>query len=163
MGFFEYLLMIPLFLLSLFSLPKMIKKSADTAGVKEIRLVQAAKPLEGTPDTASSGKIPAEPLPLETKVGKASFYGKRHNGRKTASGELYNMDSLTCAHKSYPFGTILKVSINGLKTVIVKVNDRLPHRSKRMIDISLRAAKELDMIRHGIANVKTEVLHWGRK
>ena len=86
--------------------------------------------------------------------GKASFYAKKFNGRKTASGERLHADSLTCAHRSYPFGTKLVVynPANG-RSVIVKVTDRGPFVRGRIIDLSWRAAKELDIISKGVAMV----------
>ena len=86
--------------------------------------------------------------------GKASFYAKRFHGRKTASGERLHPDSLTCAHRSYPFGTLLRVynPVNG-RSVNVRVTDRGPYVRGRIIDLSWRAAKELDIIGQGIATV----------
>ena len=86
--------------------------------------------------------------------GKASFYAKHFHGRKTASGERLHPDSLTCAHRSYPFGTMLRVynPVNS-RSVIVRVIDRGPYVRGRIIDLSWRAAKELDIIGQGIATV----------
>jgi rare lipoprotein A len=86
--------------------------------------------------------------------GKASFYAKKFHGRKTASGERLHPDSLTCAHRTYPFGTKLKVynPANG-RSVVVKVTDRGPFVRGRIIDLSWRAAKELDIIAQGVATV----------
>ena len=86
--------------------------------------------------------------------GKASFYSKKFFGRMTASGERLHPDSLTCAHRSYPFGTKLAVynPANG-RSVIVKVTDRGPFVRGRIIDLSWRAAKELDIISKGVAMV----------
>ena len=89
--------------------------------------------------------------------GKASFYAKKFSGRKTASGELLHSDSLTCAHRTYPFGTRLKVynPANG-RSVIVRVTDRGPFVRGRIIDLSWRAAKELDIISKGVAVVTVQ-------
>ena len=91
------------------------------------------------------------------QTGKASFYAKKFSGRKTASGERLHHDSLTCAHRTYPFGTQLKVTnpANG-KTVIVRVTDRGPYVRGRIIDLSVRAARELGIIAQGIATVVVE-------
>lgn len=93
----------------------------------------------------------------QMQTGKASFYAKNLSGRKTASGERLHKDSLTCAHRSYPFGTLLRVTnvLNGRK-VIVRVNDRGPFHKGRIIDLSWGAAKELGMIAQGIASVTVE-------
>ena len=89
--------------------------------------------------------------------GKASFYAKKFMGRKTASGELLHPDSLTCAHRTYPFGTMLKVNnpANG-RSVVVRVTDRGPFVRGRIIDLSWRAAKELDIISKGVAVVTVQ-------
>lgn len=89
--------------------------------------------------------------------GKASYYSKRATGAKTSDGSRLHHDSLTCAHRTYPFGTLLKVTnINNGKSVIVKVNDRGPHSRGRVIDLTYRAAKEIGMVAQGIAMVEIE-------
>ena len=89
--------------------------------------------------------------------GKASYYAQKFTGRMTASGERLHKDSLTCAHRTYPFGTLLKVynPANG-KSVIVRVTDRGPYVRGRIIDLSWRAAKELDIISKGVAMVTVQ-------
>ena len=89
--------------------------------------------------------------------GKASYYAQRFSGRRTASGERLHHDSLTCAHRTYPFGTLLKVTnpANG-KEVIVRVTDRGPYVKGRIIDLSVRAARELGILTQGIAPVTVE-------
>ena len=91
--------------------------------------------------------------------GKASFYSKRATGSRTANGERLHHDSLTCAHRSYPFGTLLRVTnvMNG-KQVVVRVNDRGPFRKGRIIDLSWGAARAIGMISQGIAPVTVERL-----
>ena len=93
----------------------------------------------------------------QTESGKASFYSKSSSGRRTASGERLHHDSLTCAHRTYPFGTLLLVTnpANG-NHVILKVIDRGPYVKGRVIDLSHRAAKELGIIAQGIAPVIVE-------
>lgn len=89
--------------------------------------------------------------------GKASYYAKRITGALTASGERLHHDSMTCAHRTYPFGTRLKVKnlLNG-KTVVVRVNDRGPYRKGRIIDLSWGAAKKIGMLEKGIVMVTVE-------
>ena len=90
--------------------------------------------------------------------GIASFYSKRMQGRHTANGERYHNDSLTCAHKTYPFGTkLLVVNPKNNHYVVVKVTDRGPHTRNRMIDVSYKAAVELGIIAAGIARVEISV------
>lgn len=91
--------------------------------------------------------------------GKASFYSKRATGARTASGQKIHHDSLTCAHRYYPFGTHLKVTnLSNDKSVVVKVIDRGPFGRGRIIDLSWAAAKEIDMISQGVASVKVELI-----
>jgi rare lipoprotein A len=93
-------------------------------------------------------------------AGKASYYAHKFEGRKTASGEKFSNKKLTAAHKTLPFGTRVKVTNKrNDKSVIVTINDRLPKKSKRLIDLSQAAAKELDLIRAGITTVQLYVLN----
>lgn len=89
-----------------------------------------------------------------TAEGNATYYGSKWHGRRTSSGIIYHKDSLTCAHRTLPFGTILKVTNkkNG-KEVIVKVTDRGPFRKGAVIDLSMAAAKKIDMLAAGIVPV----------
>jgi rare lipoprotein A len=104
--------------------------------------------------TASSpaGKGEAK---LRTETGMASFYANKHNGKKTANGERYQHTKLTAAHKTLPFGTMVKVTnLSNGKTVEVRINDRGPFVRGRIIDLSRSAAKQIDMIRAGVTRVK---------
>lgn len=85
--------------------------------------------------------------------GKASWYGPRFHGRRTASGETFDMHALTAAHPSLPFGTLVRVrnTVNG-REVVVRINDRLPSR-RRIIDLSRAAASSLGIVRAGLAPV----------
>lgn len=99
---------------------------------------------------------------LVSVTGKASYYHDKFHGRRTASGAPYHKDSMTCAHRTYPFGTMLKVkNIGNGREVIVKVIDRGPY-SHYIIDLSRAAALKLDMIRRGFANVEISVSTEGR-
>ena len=96
---------------------------------------------------------------LFIQKGIASYYGGKFHGRKTASGEIYHKDSLTAAHKILPFGTVLKVTnLKRNTSVIVRVTDRLPMSSKRQIDLSVAAARQLEMLRDGLGTVKIEAI-----
>lgn len=90
--------------------------------------------------------------------GKASYYSKRANGATTSSGARLNNDSLVCAHRTHPFGTLLLVKnpANG-KEVIVKVIDRGPHGRGRIIDLSYEAARQLGILSAGVAMVEVSV------
>ena len=92
--------------------------------------------------------------------GNASYYADKFHGQRTASGEIYNKDSMTCAHLKYPFGTILKVR-NPLndRTVYVRVTDRGPYHKHRVIDLSRAAARELGIIQAGFSMVEITPFH----
>jgi rare lipoprotein A len=91
--------------------------------------------------------------------GFASWYGGKFQGRLTSSGEVFDTNLMTAAHKSLPFGTIVKVTDqeNG-KSTVVKINDRGPFVEGRIIDLSRAAAEELDMVGRGIARVSLEIV-----
>lgn len=96
---------------------------------------------------------------LFIQKGIASYYGSEFHGRRTASGERYHKDSLTAAHKILPFGTVLKVTnLKRNTSVIVRITDRLPMSSKRQIDLSHEAAKQLGMLRDGVGTVRIEAI-----
>lgn len=96
---------------------------------------------------------------INKSKGTASFYAKKFNGRKTSSGEKFSNDSLTAAHKKLKFGTYVLVrNLKNDSTVIVKINDRLPQKSKRTIDLTLRAAKQLNFVKSGLTKVEITVL-----
>ena len=91
--------------------------------------------------------------------GKASWYGPGFNGRKTASGEIFNMYDLTAAHRTLEFGTIVRVTNNANnKHVTVRINDRGPVSKSLIIDLSKRAAQLIDMEQAGIAKVELEIV-----
>ena len=105
---------------------------------------------------ASQGKIDPDGYRAE---GQASYYGARHHGNKTASGERFDQHALTAAHRSLPFGSRVQVTnLRNDKTVVVRINDRGPYAKKRIIDLSQKAAEELDMLRDGVIPVRVEQL-----
>jgi rare lipoprotein A len=94
-----------------------------------------------------------------TETGIASWYGQKFAGRMTTSGEIYCPDSMTAAHKKLPFGTVVRVTnLKNDSVVIVKITDRLPHNSKRCIDLSVAAATKLNFLREGTTTVKLEAI-----
>ena len=96
------------------------------------------------------------------QFGIASWYGKRFHGGKTASGERYNMHTMTAAHRTLPFGTIVRVTrLKTRRVVTVRINNRGPYAKGRVIDLSRKAASKMGIIRAGVTRVKVEVLTWG--
>lgn len=93
------------------------------------------------------------------QTGTASYYANKFEGRKTSSGQLFRQDSLTCAHKTLPFGTKLEVrNLSNDSVVVVTVNDRLPKSSSRMVDLTMRAARQLNFVKKGLTKVEIRVL-----
>lgn len=93
----------------------------------------------------------------QKQKGKASYYSKRATGARTASGLPLHHDSMTCAHRTFPFGSLLRVTnLNNGKQVVVKVTDRGPYGRGRIIDLSWGAAKAIDMLAQGVVPVTVE-------
>ncbi|MEE1923133.1 septal ring lytic transglycosylase RlpA family protein [Pseudomonas sp. 148P] len=94
------------------------------------------------------------------ETGTASYYGSRHHGKRTASGEAFDQHGLTAAHRSLPFGTkVLVTNLKNDRSVVVHINDRGPHTRGRLIDLSRAAAQRLDMLRSGTARVRVQSLN----
>ena len=94
--------------------------------------------------------------------GVASYYGPKFHGNLTANGEVFDMYGITAAHKEIPFNTVARVTnLDNGKSLILRINDRGPYIDGRMLDCSYGAAKKLDFIDSGTANVKVEVIEWG--
>jgi rare lipoprotein A (peptidoglycan hydrolase) len=122
----------------------------------------AAPATEQTPaPTRPAGLQHAATYPVaRTLIGVASWYGRQHAGRPTASGEIHSLHLRTAAHRSLPFGTLLKVTnLRNGRTSVVRINDRGPFVAGRTIDLSEQAARDLAMLEDGLANVRLEILH----
>jgi rare lipoprotein A len=92
-----------------------------------------------------------------TETGIASYYAKRFEGRKCANGEIFKHNQLTAAHKTLKLGTYVRVTnLKNDSVVIVKINDRLPKKSKRSIDLTMKAATQLNFVSRGLTKVKIE-------
>ncbi len=91
--------------------------------------------------------------------GEASWYGPGFNGKKTASGEKFDMNKMTAAHRKLPFGTKVRVTnLKNNKSVIVRINDRGPYKKSRIIDLSKKAAEKIGLVKGGVAPVKIEIV-----
>jgi rare lipoprotein A len=103
--------------------------------------------------------LPEDAKPLEVQTGIASWYGPPYNNRRGSNGEIYDMNGMTAAHLTLPLGTIVRVTnLKTGSTALVRITDRGPFVKGRVIDLSLAAAKKLDVWRAGLAEVKIEVL-----
>jgi rare lipoprotein A len=125
-----------------------------------------AGPRRSAPPPGSADTVPATPrdpgepgddaVP-DVEVGVASFYGKAHHGKLTASGVPFDMHAMTAAHRRHPFGARLRVTdLETGRTVEVKVNDRGPFVKGRVVDLSYAAAKALGFVSRGVARVRVE-------
>jgi rare lipoprotein A len=134
----------------------MLQRSSDTSPPAETTV----QPTPAEPETA---KPPVKKTPaVQTKLpqtGEASWYGAPHQGKRTASGEIFDQGLFTAAHRTLPFGSKIKVTnlANG-KSVEVKINDRGPVAEDRIIDLSQAAAKALEILQSGKATVRLELL-----
>ncbi|WP_076789185.1 septal ring lytic transglycosylase RlpA family protein [Chlorobium sp. KB01] len=115
--------------------------------------------------SAEAAQQSSSPLNKESRTntlvgeGKASFYANQFHGRTTANGETFNINKLTAAHPSLPFGTWVRVTnMRTGKDVVVRINDRGPFVKGRIIDLSIGAAKELGILKTGTAQVKLETI-----
>jgi hypothetical protein len=96
---------------------------------------------------------------LFVQEGMASYYGEQFHGRKTANGEIFDMNQLSAAHRTAPLGSIAVVTnLKNNKSVRLRINDRGPFISGRILDLSKRAAQELDFIKDGVTKIRLEVL-----
>ncbi len=109
---------------------------------------------ESVPPT--SGRV------LLTLEGIASYYATEFHGKLTSNGETYDMNGISAAHRTFPFGTLVRVTnLENSLHVVVRINDRGPFVEGRIIDLSLGAAKEISLIQKGTARVRLDVLQWG--
>jgi rare lipoprotein A len=108
---------------------------------------------------AAPASAPASAVAAATESGKLAWYGKKFAGRTTASGERYNPEAMTMAHKTLPFDTRVKVTNpkNG-KSVTLRVNDRGPTQADRVGDVSMAAARQLGMISMGVIDAELSVV-----
>ena len=98
----------------------------------------------------------------QAEKGKACWYGSEFQGKPTASGEAFDMNKMTAAHRKLPFNTIVLVkNLENGRTVKVRINDRGPWTRGRLIDLSKAAAAEIGMLSAGVVPVRIEVLKWG--
>ena len=106
--------------------------------------------------------IPANAKPLATETGLASWYGPPYHNRRGSNGEVYNMHAMTAAHRTFPLGSIVRVTNSKTgHTALVRITDRGPFIPGRVVDLSLAAARKLDVWQPGIAEVKVELMESG--
>lgn len=123
---------------------------AATALATLLAFMPAQAQTPAAPDTTAAT--------AETSEGKIAWYGQKFAGRKTASGQRFNPNAMTMAHKTLPFGTRVKVTnLANNRSVVLRVNDRGPTTPDRVGDVSAGAARKLGMLRSGVVNARLEV------
>jgi rare lipoprotein A len=143
--------------------------AAGTAAVlfalSSLAQAQSASAPAAAPAAAAVPAAPAAPVKASKAVagdaseGKVAFYGRKFAGRKTASGERFNPNAMTMAHKTLPFGTLVRVTnLKTKRSVVVRVNDRGPSTPDRIGDVTSAAATKLKMRRAGVIDAKLEVV-----
>ena len=101
---------------------------------------------------------------MATQNGLASYYSDDFQGRKTSNGEIFDNAKLTGAHRTFPFGTVVKVTnLENEQAVEVRINDRGPVKPERVIDLTRAAARKIGIERSGLGRVRIEVVQWGKK
>jgi len=116
--------------------------------------------LPAAPAAAHPHRLAADAVEAASfaEVGRASYYGEKHDGKRTANGMVYDRTVFTAAHRTLPFGTVVRVTnLSNHRMVKVRITDRGPHVKGRVIDVSSVAARELGMQRRGIARVRVRV------
>ncbi len=128
----------------------------SAAMVEIVPLQPAVSPAAPAPEIEQA---PSAPQATVLGRGSASFYATKFNGRRTASGERFDSDELTAAHRTLPFGSRVRVTcVTTGKSVIVRINDRGPFSAGRMIDVSRAAARELGLVARGHGTVEIALL-----
>src|SRR5512138_3541221 len=129
-----------------------------------MRRVSGSRPIMGKVKIMVPLVLTFSVLPLfGLQEGLASWYGGKFNGRQTSSGEVFDTNLRTAAHKTLPFGTIVRVvNLENGKSTTVKINDRGPFVEGRIIDLSRAAAEDLDMVARGVARVSVEVVDFAQ-
>lgn len=129
----------------------------------KLATAQPAKADGATKDSVEKKEVTSSKV-SKTLYGVASYYADKFNGRKTANGEIYDSKKLTAACNVLPLGTWIRVTnLSNNRSVIVKTNDRMHARMKRIVDLSREAAQKLGYISKGLTRVKVEVLSPGKK
>jgi rare lipoprotein A len=137
--------------------------SQPAENVPAARESKPVKPVKPEADAAAADL--AEPIlppgakPLATETGLASWYGPPYHNRRGSNGEVYNMHAMTAAHRTYPLGSIVRVTnVKTGHTALVRITDRGPFIPGRVLDLSLAAARKVDVWQPGVAEVKVELM-----
>ena len=113
-------------------------------------------------DDLAEPTLPAGAKPIAAETGLASWYGPPYHNRRGSNGEAYNMHAMTAAHRTFPLGSIVRVTnVNTGHSALVRITDRGPFIPGRVVDLSLAAARKVDVVQPGVAEVKVELMQAG--
>lgn len=123
-------------------------------------LPKSSEPSNAAPEAdLAEPVLPPGAQPIESETGLASWYGPPYHNRRGSNGEVYNMHAMTAAHRTYPLGSIVRVTnLKTGNTALVRITDRGPFIPGRIVDLSLAAAQKLDVYKPGVARVKVELM-----
>ena len=141
-----------------------VKETSDVEDVVDAIPREEPKSRYGNSPYTVFGKryYPIQSAEGYREIGEASWYGKKFHGRKTSSGEVYDMYGVTAAHKTLPLNTVVRVTnLENSRSIILRINDRGPYVGNRILDCSMGAAKKLGFYTAGTAMVKIEVIEFG--
>ena len=128
-----------------------------TAAALALLVTVAGASAHGTDSSQANHDAPISKVRKWIQIGKASWYGRRFQGHRTASGEAFDLNMLTCAHRTLPIGTLLRVTnLGNRRSIMVRVNDRGPVPSGLIVDLSYAAARSLGFNQRGNAHVRLE-------
>ena len=136
---------------------------ATTEPAREPPVLTAPAPAKPAPDAdLTEPTIPPDAKPLATETGLASWYGPPYHNRRGSNGEVYNMHAMTAAHRTFPLGSVVRVTnLKTGHTALVRITDRGPFIPGRIVDLSLAAARKLDVWQPGVAEVRVELMESG--
>ena len=140
--------------------PAATPAAAPAPAAKAAPAVATPPPAAPAAPAAAAPAAPVAPAATgDVTTGKAAWYGKKFNGRKTASGQRFNAAALSAASNTLPFGTLVRVTnVKNKKSVTVRINDRGPKQPDRIIDVTRAAAAKLGMLKSGLADVEIKVV-----
>ncbi len=145
--------------------PPPAEAPAETSNAKPAGSIPNSKETSSRPDVdaeLAEPTIPANAKTLSSETGLASWYGPPYHNRRGSNGEIYNMNAMTAAHRTYPLGSIVRVTnVKTGSTALVRITDRGPFIPGRVLDLSLAAARKLDVWKPGVAEVKVELMQSG--
>ena len=148
--------------LAVLSSPVMAKEAKATKASKA-KVVHTTVKVSKSSVSGQVKKVSYSPVGAKAKfasAGVASYYGPGFHGRRTANGERFDMHAMTAAHRTLPFGTLVKVTnLSNGKSTVVRVTDRGPYVGNRVIDLSVAAAKQIGSTHSGVAQVSLEIVN----